>query len=199
MVWMPIRNRPSSGSCIELFSKAARCGSGPATICFPRGAGASIGQGGGVAVDTIEKTSAGSARLLTRLPERLHHHAYVVKDHEANRRFVEDLLGIPLVATWCEKTYRADLGREVEFCHTFFALKDGGALAFFQFADEEMYELTQAKEPPKVGSHYHIALKASEQTYEELKARLNAAGEQFRETDHGYCKSIYTASPDGMI
>ena len=25
-------------------------------------------------------------------------------DHEANRRFLEDLLGIPLVATWCEKT-----------------------------------------------------------------------------------------------
>jgi hypothetical protein len=90
---------------------------------------------------------------------RLHHNAYVVKDHEANRRFLEDLLGIPLVATWCEKTYRADLGREVEFCHTFFALKDGGALAFFQFADEEMYQLTQAKEPPRIGSHYHIAAK----------------------------------------
>jgi catechol 2,3-dioxygenase-like lactoylglutathione lyase family enzyme len=150
-------------------------------------------------MDTIERTAPKAAKLLEELPLRLHHNAYVVKDHEANRRFIEDLLGIPLVATWCEKTYRADLGREVEFCHTFFALKDGGALAFFQFADEEMYELTQAKAPPKVGSHYHIALKASDQTYEELKARLNRAGEKFRETDHGYCKSIYTQSPDGMI
>jgi len=150
-------------------------------------------------MDTIERTTARQAKLLAELPLRLHHNAYVVKDHEANRHFLEDLLGIPLVATWCEKTFRSDLGREVEFCHTFFALKDGGALAFFQFADEEMYELTQAKEPPKVGSHYHIALKASDQTYEELKARLNAAGEKFRETDHGYCKSIYTTSPDGMI
>ena len=51
-------------------------------------------------MDTIEKTSPGRARLLSHLPERLHHHAYVVKDHEANRRFLEDLLGIPLVATW---------------------------------------------------------------------------------------------------
>ena len=150
-------------------------------------------------MDTIERTSPSQAKLLEELPLRLHHNAYVVKDHEANRHFIEDLLGIPLVATWCEKTYRADLGREVEFCHTFFGLKDGGALAFFQFADAEMYELTQAKDPPKVGSHYHIALKASDQTYEELKARLNAAGEKFRETDHGYCKSIYTMSPDGMI
>jgi catechol-2,3-dioxygenase len=62
-----------------------------------------------------------------------------------------------------------------------------------------MYELTQAKQPPKVGSHYHIALKVGDQTYDELKSRLNAAGEKFRETDHGYCTSIYTMSPDGMI
>ena len=150
-------------------------------------------------MDTIERTEPAAVKLLGELPLRLHHNAYVVKDHEANRRFLEDLLGIPLVATWCEKTYRADLGREVEFCHTFFGLKDGGALAFFQFADEEMYQLTQAKAPPQVGSHYHIALKASDETYAELKARLTAAGETFRETDHGYCKSIYTTSPDGMI
>src|SRR5579862_3229852 len=148
-------------------------------------------------MDTIERNAGSEARLLGELPLRLHHNAYVVRDHEANRRFLEDLLGIPLVATWCEKTWRADLGREVAFSHTSFALTDGGALAFFQFADEEMYQLTQAKEPPKVGSHYHIALKASEQTYAELKARLNAAGEKFRETDHGYCKSIYTIHPTG--
>jgi glyoxylase I family protein len=152
-----------------------------------------------VEMDTIEARPQTGTTLLQELPLRLHHNAYVVKDHEANRRFLEDLLGIPLVATWCEKTYRADLGREVEFCHTFFGLKDGGALAFFQFADPEMYELTQAKEPPKVGSHYHIALKVSDETYDELKGRLDAAGENFRETNHGYCKSIYTNSPDGMI
>jgi glyoxylase I family protein len=152
-----------------------------------------------VDMDTIEARPQTGTTLLQELPLRLHHNAYVVKDHEANRRFLEDLLGIPLVATWCEKTYRADLGREVEFCHTFFGLKDGGALAFFQFADPEMYELTQAKDPPKVRSHYHIALKVSDETYDELKGRLDAAGETFRETNHGYCKSIYTNSPDGMI
>ena len=150
-------------------------------------------------MDTIERSQSKDVSLLQELPLRLHHNAYVVKDHEANRRFLEDLLGIPLVATWCEKTYRADLGREVEFCHTFFALKDGGALAFFQFADPEMYELTQPKQPPKVGSHYHIALKVSDETYDELKGRLDRAGEKFRETDHGYCKSIYIQDPDGLL
>lgn len=150
-------------------------------------------------MDTIETTSRVRPQLLEELPLRLHHHAYVVKDQEANRRFLEDLLGIPLVATWCEKAWRADLGREIEYCHTFFGLADGGALAFFQFADPEMYALTQAEAPPKVGSHYHIALKVGDATYAELKARLERAGEKFRETDHGYCKSIYTMTPDGMI
>jgi glyoxylase I family protein len=150
-------------------------------------------------MDTIEARPRSEPALLNELPLRLHHNAYVVKDQEANRHFLEDILGIPLVATWCERAYRADLGRDVDFCHTFFGLKDGGALAFFQFADPEMYALTQAKQPPQVGSHYHIALKVSDTTYEELKGRLAAAGETFRETDHGYCKSIYTRSPDGMI
>ncbi len=150
-------------------------------------------------MDTIERGQHNQAGLLATLPQRLHHHAYVVKDHEANRRFLEDLLGLPLVATWCEKSYRADLGREVEYCHTFFGLEDGSALAFFQFADPEMYALTQAAAPPKVASHYHIALKVGDATYDELKTRLNRAGEKFRETDHGYCKSIYTTTPDGMI
>ena len=152
-------------------------------------------------MDTIERpvSATASAAAAEGLPLWLHHHAYVVKDQEANRRFVEDLLGIPLAATWCERTYRADLGREVDFCHTFFELADGSALAFFQFADPEMYELTQAKAPPKVGSHYHVALKMDEAAYDALKGRLEKAGETFRETDHGYCKSVYTRSPDGLI
>jgi|RhiMethySRZTD1v2_1073278.scaffolds.fasta_scaffold1478936_1 glyoxylase I family protein len=150
-------------------------------------------------IEQQETTSLQSAApLLADLPERLHHHAYVVKDQEANRRFFEDVLGIPLVATWCEKSWRAEIGREVAYCHTFFGLADGSALAFFQFADPEVYALTQA-EKPKIGSHYHIALKVGDETFTELKRRLDRVGERFRETDHGYCKSIYTTTPDGMI
>ncbi len=149
-------------------------------------------------MDTIEAPGRRTTELLSHLPERLHHHAYVVKDHEANRRFLEDLLGIPLVAVWCEKS-TGDNGQPIEFCHTFFGLADGSALAFFQFADPGMYERTQAKVPAEIGRYDHIALKVDEATYGELKARLDAAGEVFRETNHGYCKSIYTNSPDGLI
>jgi catechol 2,3-dioxygenase-like lactoylglutathione lyase family enzyme len=151
-------------------------------------------------MDQIEAVG-GSAKneLLGRLPARLHHNARVVKDHEQNRRFFEDLLGIPLVATWCEKSYSAELRREIEFCHTFFGMADGSALAFFQFADPELYAMTQAERPASIGRYDHIAFKAEAETYDELKRRLEAAGEKYRESNHGYCKSIYVTSPDGLI
>ena len=57
------------------------------------------------------------------LPSRLHHNAFVTKDQEATRAFYEDLIGLPLVATWSE----ADelFGAVRVYCHTFFGLGDG--------------------------------------------------------------------------
>jgi glyoxylase I family protein len=138
-------------------------------------------------------------KLLAELPQRLHHHAYVVRDQEKNRQFIEDLLGIPLVATWCEKHHNSWLNREVAFCHTFYAMGDGGALAFFSFGDPDVYKLVIAEKPPVVGSFDHVAFKVSDQTYNEIIDRLQRAGEKFRESDHGYCKSVYATSPDGLI
>ena len=34
---------------------------------------------------------------------RLHHNAHVTTDMEAVRTFYEEIIGFPLVATWCEK------------------------------------------------------------------------------------------------
>jgi glyoxylase I family protein len=139
-----------------------------------------------------------SGATLAELPSRLHHYGCVVKDQEVNRRFMEDVLGIPLVATWCEKSFSRDLQRELEFCHTFYAMKDGGAIAFFQFADDEMYARTQARQPAEITRYDHIGFKVSEATYAELIARLGASSHPFFERDHGYCKSVYARSPDGL-
>jgi catechol 2,3-dioxygenase-like lactoylglutathione lyase family enzyme len=65
-----------------------------------------------------------------RLPSRLHHTAYVSKDLEATRKFYEDVIGLPLVATWCESDML--FGAERTYCHCFFGLGDGGALAFYR-------------------------------------------------------------------
>src|SRR5579875_1530523 len=98
-------------------------------------------------MDTNPNIAARPGSTLRELPDRLHHYGCVVRDQEVNRQFIEDVLGIPLVATWCERVFNRDLQRDLDFCHTFYAMKDGGALAFFQFADEEMYERTQARVP----------------------------------------------------
>ena len=136
---------------------------------------------------------------LPRLPERLHHHAYVVADQEANRRFFEDILGLPLVATWCEDLRHPLTGESTPMCHTFFALADGGALAFFQFADPALHRLCVTDTPPRVRNFDHIAFKVDDETYAAIVDRLRAAGEAVRETDHGYCRSCYATSPDGLI
>ncbi len=73
--------------------------------------------------------------ITAKLPSRLHHTAYTSKDLEATRHFYEDIIGLPLIATWCEKDEL--FGKERTYCHCFFGLGDGGALAFFQFANKE--------------------------------------------------------------
>jgi catechol 2,3-dioxygenase-like lactoylglutathione lyase family enzyme len=136
-------------------------------------------------------------KLLNELPLRLHHQAFCVRDQERNRQFIEGVLGIPLTATWCERVFRAEVGREVDYCHTFYELADGGALAFFQFADNEAYEKNRAV-MQDVGGSLHTAFKVSQATFDEIKSRLDAGGVPHRVTDHGYCTSMYMKTPDDM-
>jgi glyoxylase I family protein len=137
------------------------------------------------------------AGLLKEPPTRLHHYAFTVRDQEVNRRFMEDVLGIPLVATWCERTFRPEVGREVDYCHTFFEFADGGAVAFFQWDDEEVWEKNRAP-INESGGGPHLALKVSRNTQDEIEQRLKAAGVPYRITNHGYCLSLYVHTPDGL-
>lgn len=151
-------------------------------------------------MDTLSKDHSNETKptLLSQLPLRMHHRAIVVKDQEATRHFMEDIIGMPLVQTWCEKIFMPEADKDVEFCHTFFALEDGSCIAFFQFADPEIVEMTYRKDFPEVPRFDHIAIETSRQTQIELVERLEAAGIEYRETNHGYCKSIYVTTPDGL-
>ncbi len=136
--------------------------------------------------------------MKAKLPNRLHHTAYVTRDLEATRHFYEDVLGIPLIATWCEKDML--FGSERTYCHCFFGLADGSALAFFQFADPEDQKLFG---PPMPESPFHhIALHVDADTQAEIETRIRAAGITEPETytlEHGYCRSVYIKDPNGMI
>jgi len=133
-----------------------------------------------------------------QLPSRLHHTAYVTKDLEKTRAFYEDVIGLPLLATWCE----ADelFGAVRTYCHCFFGLGDGGALAFFQFADKGDGELFGPKMPPT--PFHHIALKVDADVQAGIERRLKEAGYEAPRTfvlEHGYCRSLYAEDPNGMI
>ena len=124
-------------------------------------------------------------------PARLHHHAFVVADQEATRRFYEDIIGLPLIATWCEVD---DAGGA--YCHTFFELADGSSLAFFQFADPEV-QAANATPSPSVFDH--VALAATDDVQAAIAARADAADVGHLTIDHGYCRSLYVTDPDGLI
>jgi catechol 2,3-dioxygenase-like lactoylglutathione lyase family enzyme len=123
---------------------------------------------------------------------RLHHHAVVVADQEATRHFYEDIIGLPLVATWCEvENVR---GKDRTYCHTFFGLDDGSALAFFQFADPADQAELMSNVPTSLN---HVAVSVTAEGQSGVIARLDEAGIPHRTVDHGYCVSLYVADPDG--
>jgi catechol 2,3-dioxygenase-like lactoylglutathione lyase family enzyme len=133
-----------------------------------------------------------------KLPSRLHHTAYTTKDMEKTRVFYEEVIGLPLVATWSESDEL--FGKVRTYCHCFFGLADGGALAFFQFADksdEHTFSPPIAETP-----FHHIALKVDQATQEEIEGRLKAVGYQAPDTfvlEHGYCRSVYIKDPNGLL
>jgi catechol 2,3-dioxygenase-like lactoylglutathione lyase family enzyme len=141
---------------------------------------------------------ATGAKPAAKLPSRLHHTAYVTRDLAATRKFYEDLIGLPLIATWCEVDEL--FGSQRVYCHLFFGLADGGALAFFKFAKPEDEELFGPKLP--ASPFRHIALNVDRETQQGIEQRLKAAGYQEPQMyvlEHGYCRSVYVTDPNDMI
>jgi glyoxylase I family protein len=136
---------------------------------------------------TIQETASPTTSSSEGLgPNRLHHAAWVTLDSEATRHFYEDVLGVPLAATWCEEM------NGQSYVHTFYAMRDGGALAFFEYADPKRRESLEFKSPG------HLAFEVSDATQADLIARLDANGSEYRTTDHGYCRSLYVTDPNNL-
>ncbi|MFQ5658995.1 MAG: VOC family protein [Gammaproteobacteria bacterium] len=134
-----------------------------------------------------------------KLSARLHHNAYVTGDMEAVRKFYEEIIGMPLVSTWCEKTML--FGKERTYMHCFFDMGGGECLAFFQFANKEDQ---QEFGPELIPSGFrHIAMKVVDKAAQEaIRDRLIAAGYQEPEMyvlEHGYCNSLYVYDPSGLL
>ncbi|MEM7413459.1 MAG: VOC family protein [Myxococcota bacterium] len=124
-------------------------------------------------------------------PSRMHHHAYVSRDLEATRAFYEEILGLPLAATWCESEFGNN------YCHVFFELEDGSSLAFFQFEKTEVTE--EHASLASTSPFDHVALLATDGLQADVAERARLAGLETVLVDHGYCRSLYLRDPDGLI
>jgi glyoxylase I family protein len=133
-------------------------------------------------------------RPLSRLPQRMHHHAFTTDDHAKTRVFYEEVLGLPLVAMWIE--HEVIDGEHIDLGHAFYGLGDGSALAFFNFADPDKQALWKAREQ---SLFIHLSLLVDDGTQTELTERLNGAGERTFVMDHGFCRSLYVKDPNGLM
>ena len=139
---------------------------------------------------------------MSKAPEvncRLHHNAYVTTDMEAIRKFYEEIIGMPLISTWCEQTML--FGKERTYMHCFFDIGGGECLAFFQFADEDDHKEFGPELAPS--GFRHLAMKVeSKEVQQAIHDRLEAAGYKEPEMytlEHGYCNSLYVYDPSGLL
>jgi catechol 2,3-dioxygenase-like lactoylglutathione lyase family enzyme len=136
--------------------------------------------------------------MTAKLPSRLHHTAYVSKNLEATRAFYEDVLGIPLVATWCETDFL--FGKDRTYCHLFFGLGDGSALAFFSSPTPRTRRCSGPSCRPRRSATSRST--STRRTQAELEARIaRPACSRRRPTrsSTATARSVYVEDPDGMI
>jgi catechol 2,3-dioxygenase-like lactoylglutathione lyase family enzyme len=121
-----------------------------------------------------------------------HHVAYRCRDSEATRAFYEDFLGMPLAQAFEIK--RTATGRDAAVLHSFYRLKDGSFLAFFEVPDSDFDFKTQHD------FDLHVAMETSPEELQAVLARAKAAGMEARgPSDHGIMHSIYLRDPNGYV
>jgi catechol 2,3-dioxygenase-like lactoylglutathione lyase family enzyme len=126
------------------------------------------------------------------MPARLHHVAFRCRDSEETRAFYEDVIGLPLAAAMpIEET---KTGRRTRVLHTFFQLKDGSFVAFFE-APDQPFEFHRQHD-----FDLHLALESDAGEVERVTAAARRAGVEVRgPTDHGFISSTYFRDPNGYV
>ena len=125
----------------------------------------------------------------------MHHHAFRSRDIEKTRKFYEEVIGLPLIATFVE-TDNPVYKDGASYIHVFFELGDGSCLAFFQFQPNGATTGFAARD----SFDHHIALEVDGiETIRAAERRYQELGFDYYIHDHAYVYSIYTRDPNGMI
>jgi catechol 2,3-dioxygenase-like lactoylglutathione lyase family enzyme len=112
----------------------------------------------------------------------LHHTALVSGDVERTIRFYQDVLGFPLTELIENRDYPGST-------HFFFDIGNGNLLAFFDFPGLDVGPYQEV-----LGGLHHIAISVEPERWQDLVARLDAAG--IEHAVHSEV-SVYFRDPDG--
>ena len=116
----------------------------------------------------------------------VHHLALICSDVEQTIRFYQDVLGFPLVDVMENRDYPGST-------HFFHDIGHDNLLAFFDFPGLGLGPAVEA-----FGSVQHVAISVDRSNFEEIRARLDAAGLPYLGPDRGLDDSIYVKDPDGV-
>jgi catechol 2,3-dioxygenase-like lactoylglutathione lyase family enzyme len=124
--------------------------------------------------------------------KKLHHSAYRCKDTNQTKKFYVDFLGLKLTKAFIIEATKTN--RKTKVLHSFYTLKDGSAIAFFEDPS------TTFKFKKQRDFDLHIAF---EVTLKDLNYFFDKGKKLGIETrgisDHGFIKSIYLRDPNGYI
>ena len=135
------------------------------------------------------------------LPNGVHHLAIATRDVKAQIEFFTQVVGMELVALYWMH------GVENTF-HGFLRLGDSASLAFVQGPEmatiEPVFGVSHAgftAGPVAPGAMQHVALNvATEEDLLAIRDRIRSHGHWVMgPIDHGMCKSIYLAAPEGVM
>jgi glyoxylase I family protein len=135
-----------------------------------------------------------AARRAKNPTKRLHHHAFRCRNAEETRHFYEDILGFPLTQAVIQNR-SFGVRSDNNFCHIFFELGDGSALAFFDCTGS----LVTRDYGPGTGFDHHVALYVeSDEVLQYYKSRLDAAKIPNSSVDYIVYHSLYVNDPNGL-
>jgi glyoxylase I family protein len=116
----------------------------------------------------------------------VHHMALICSDPERTIRFYQEVLGFPLIEVMENRDYRGST-------HFFHDVGNGNLLAFFDFPGLGLEPGVEA-----IGGVQHIAISVDADSFEAIRARVDAAGLPYIGPDRGLTNSIYVKDPDGI-
>ena len=124
--------------------------------------------------------------------KKLHHSAYRCQDSEETRKFYEDFLELQLIKVLEITITKTD--RKTNVLHTFYTLRDGSCIAFFE--DPETKFNFKKQRDFDLHIAFEVGLKDLNKMYKKgLENNIETRGI----INHGFIKSVYFRDPNGYV